>query len=505
MKIVGTALFSSKQFTKRGKHEYVRFKPLVPFVVLDIQWIRYNKKQNHDAMCVIAYNGNEWCVYEYLHMDVKDLYIKAATCNWKKHINNTIDLTPNRVIIDREIYSIDPEGCRDIDDALHFCSFDNYIEIGIHIADVSSYVEHDSPYDKELQKRCESLYFGNNVINMMDQLTSTISLTEFAPKRAFSVIIKFDRYNEDYTVEFVKSIITVTNLTYDQAQNMIDVDTSDISDVSTSNVLKGLYMFGRQINKRFQIEDSPIYTTHEMVQNYMIVANYLVAQHLKQHSSIVPVRNHLTDTNLTNGNFTNGNFTNGNLTNGNLINDNLTNGNKYAQMAKMLEVSAEYSTVNVGHAGIGLDIYTHFTSPIRRYFDIYVHRCLYATLSNTDPPNLINLENLNQMNKFNKKCTTSYNDIEFIQNNNDEFIQNNDYKAIVIKITNDSVYVYINHIICIDLIGKRLKDSVNMEELKSKLQLYQTITVRMCIADNRVKYQIVDPIIFELDPDPAQC
>lgn len=287
-----------------------------------------------------------------------------------KNLNNqfiklhNIDLTPNRFFDNNEIYSIDPLNCLDIDDALHY-NFNidtKEHEIGIHIADVSSYIEENTILDLELSNRVETIYcYKSKQIDMIPKELSIehISLLEGKEKRAFSIIFKLDENYNIINVDYKKTLIIVKkNLTYEKAQEMI----------FDNFVIKNLYFIGQKLKEKITnefIEDKP-YDTHQMVAIYMIYANKYVSEKIKSFSpDKVLLRTHTNNTNITNKNKS--------------INNLLEYKNK---LANVENANYQIGCNNSFHFGLGLNNYTHFTSPIRRYADIIVHRQLWNTINN---------------------------------------------------------------------------------------------------------------------------
>jgi len=329
--------------------------------------------KNNKLMCeVVEYLGT-----------IGDINIESkmmeyvCTCNWintKKMISQfklsvNIDLTPNRFSYDNvEIYSIDPTGCIDIDDALHCVEHENGYEIGIHIADVSSYILENSIIDNELANRTETLYIpNNNPIHMLhDPLLSETSLTEGTMKRAFSIIINLSKEYEIISTEYKKTIIKVTNnLSYDVAQNMINTNRSITNLYELANHLKT--KLSTNFESNFESNHESDYDMHQMVEIYMIYANHLVAKQINNYDDsnvLLRVQNTISD-----------------------------------------EYAAKYdigkNLIDTTHQGLQLNLYTHFTSPIRRYADIIVHRQLFCTLNETKLTSIDN-SNISHIN-FNKK------------------------------------------------------------------------------------------------------
>ena len=129
-------------------------------------------------------------------INIERLYLQhRIKCNWK-NIKYTESSTPDierDIITNIPVISIDPINCTDIDDALHIRQHDNATEIGIHIADVTSYIPIDSPLDNEIASRSTSAYLENVQINMLPSILSTnhCSLLEGNRKKCHSVIITY--------------------------------------------------------------------------------------------------------------------------------------------------------------------------------------------------------------------------------------------------------------------------------------------------------------------------
>lgn len=308
-------------------------------------------------------------VHEYLDNVNIIKFLKAlSTSHWtRKHdklFNEIVhtDLTPNRTMIDTniEIYSIDPDGCMDIDDALHCVKTTNGWQVGIHIADVSSYIEEGSTCDIELSKRVETFYsdypqFPNQ--NMIPNIISLeiASLRDTKISRSFSVIVDYDDSCVVIDVKFQKSLIKVTkNLSYDLAQQIINNN--------ESQSLVNLYELGKKLKKC-----DKKYDTHSMVEVFMIQANELVAKYITQKfPENVILRSQPMSKSIKS--------------------DNCTNTENFLNeiYLKSLNEKAMYVVgygQNCYHHSLNLEYYTHFTSPIRRYVDILVHRLLYRAIN----------------------------------------------------------------------------------------------------------------------------
>lgn len=258
----------------------------------------------------------------------------------------SIDLTPMRIDFrDLNVFSVDPPMSMDIDDAIHIRNLnDGIVEIGIHIADVSSFIPLGSPLDEHAKERCETVYFPQfeNVNMLPTELSEDLcSLLEGKERRTFSTIITFNN-NEVVNIEHVKGLVVVRhNYTYEEAQN-------EIQSKITNDLLK-LYEFGRTMTSDCD------YDIHKMIEFFMVLCNNIVACFLsKSRPKDCLLRIHKGI-------------------------DGIDDQNIYNRMR------ASYISGcggNIGHSSLQLSNYTHMTSPIRRYFDIMVHRMLYETLYN---------------------------------------------------------------------------------------------------------------------------
>jgi exoribonuclease R len=307
----------------------------------------------------------------------------VCTAHWKKSKKmisqfidqRDIDITPNRTDLTQlSIYSIDPPNCLDIDDALHY-QYNETLkehEIGIHIADVSSFIMEGTNLDDELKSRIETIYdYKKKPIHMIPEELSVehISLREGSIKRAFSVILKLNSNFEITNIEFKKTLIKVEkNLTYDEAQEMI-----------TNNInIKGLYEIGIELKKQIAkaFPECENYDTHQMVAVYMIFANKLAGEKIQAVSpENVILRVHAGQNKDNKDSYE---FVNLGEINSILIQKNMVSLTEQARY--------QIGIQNCGHRGLDLEFYTHMTSPIRRYADIIIHRQLWKIILGENIP-----------------------------------------------------------------------------------------------------------------------
>ncbi|KAL0580474.1 exosome catalytic subunit dis3 [Marasmius crinis-equi] len=343
---------------------------------------------------------------------------------------------PKNVWRDREdlreviVCSIDPPGCQDIDDALHAKSLPNgNIEAGVHIADVSHFVHPDNPMDSEAAARGTTVYLVDKRIDMLPSLlgTNLCSLRPFVERLAFSVIWELTPDADIVNVRFTKSVIkSNAAFTYEEAQ--IRKDDPNLQDDLTHSIrllnslaikLKGkrmaagalnlaspevkIHMDSAESSDPIDVEQKELRETNSLVEEFMLLANVSVARKIEEgFPQTAVLRRHLPPpkTNFeklqdilkkTKG-LTLDVSSSGALASSldKCLDPNEPSFNTLVRiMATRCMLSAEYfCSGSVGrdtfrHYGLASEIYTHFTSPIRRYADVLVHRQLSAAIGFT--------------------------------------------------------------------------------------------------------------------------
>ena len=323
---------------------------------------------------------------------------------------------------DKRIFTIDPVDAKDFDDAIHIEErADGSFELGVHIADVSHYVPIGGALDQEAYRRATSIYLVDRVIPMLpERLSNEIcSLRPNEEKLAFSCIMHIDKAGKLVESRFEESVIhSVKRFTYEEAQAILDNNfTAEpcYDDLSTAYTLSKILIKSRyskgsvdfetpEIKVRLDEKGYPVaierkerLATHRLIEECMLMANKAVAIALdkrqKNNGPAGVYRIHeepdaeqiskLVDYVRTFG--VQVKSKNGSLSSSEL--------NKLLEAAKDLPAAlvikmaalramakAKYATKNKGHYGLGFSHYTHFTSPIRRYPDLLVHRILKGKL-----------------------------------------------------------------------------------------------------------------------------
>jgi len=319
--------------------------------------------------------------------------------------------------------TIDPDTAKDFDDALSFQILENGTwEIGVHIADVSHYVPYQSELDKNAQRSTTSVYLVDRVAAMLPETLSNglCSLNPQEDKLTFSAVFIFDPIEMNVIDSWYGKTVIHSNrrFTYEEVQEIIEgkedewsVDINRLNQVAQKlkkeRLKKGAFNFeSQEIKFKLDAEGNPVSTfvkerkdAHMLVEDFMLLANRKVAEQIQLHwkntqqripfvyrihdapnmekvedflsfarylgypvklkdeSQIPKVLNKLMDE---------------------------SHGKKeehvLQQMAIRTMAKAAYSTENIGHYGLAFSDYVHFTSPIRRYADVLIHRIFFDYL-----------------------------------------------------------------------------------------------------------------------------
>ncbi len=314
--------------------------------------------------------------------------------------------------------TIDPRDAKDFDDALSIRRLDNGLwEVGVHIADVTHYVRPGSIIEEEAYRRATSVYLVDRTIPMLPEHLSNgiCSLRPDEDKLTYSVLFQLDDEAKVHAYNIARTVIRSNRrFTYEEAQQVIETGEGDLRDeVLTLDRLakklrerrfaNGAIAFERA-EVRFELDEQgkplSVYfkeakDANKLIEEFMLLANRTVATHIGkpgrgQRAKTFVYRIHdLPDAEKL-GNFSDfikrfGYYvkTNGKKSDvSKSINQLLDNvqGKKEQNLIETLAIrsmaKAAYSTTNIGHYGLAFDYYTHFTSPIRRYPDMMVHRLL---------------------------------------------------------------------------------------------------------------------------------
>ncbi|MBO7202791.1 MAG: ribonuclease R, partial [Paludibacteraceae bacterium] len=320
-------------------------------------------------------------------------------------------------------FTIDPKDAKDFDDALSIRKIEeNLWEIGVHIADVTHYVKPDSPIDEEAYKRATSVYLVDRTIPMLPEKLSNklCSLRPNEDKLCFSVLFKMDNFANIKEYQICKTVINSTRrFTYEEAQEIIENEEGDMKEeilelnrlakiLRSNRFSKGAIAFERT-EVRFEIDEKgkplSVYfkeskDANKLIEEFMLLANRTVATHIAKpgkgkkpktfvyriHDTPNSDKLHIFSDFIRRFGYklkTTGKTTEVSSSINNLLNN--VQGKREQNLVETIAIrsmaKAIYSTENIGHYGLAFDYYTHFTSPIRRYPDMMVHRLLEKYLN----------------------------------------------------------------------------------------------------------------------------
>ena len=314
-------------------------------------------------------------------------------------------------------FTIDPADAKDFDDALSIQKLDNGLwEVGVHIADVTWYVKPESLLEEEAYNRATSVYLVDRVVPMLPEKLSNgvCSLRPNEEKLCFSAVFQLDDQSVIHHEWFGRTVIySDRRFAYEEAQQVIETGEGDLKDeiLTLDRLAKklreirfdsGSIGFDR-VEVKFDIDKDgkPLSVffkeskdSNKLIEEFMLLANKRVAEFVglpgakkKEKTFVYRIHDKPDPDKLDSFNHFISRFGYGIMTNNpktvmesmNKLIENVS-GKKEQNVIETLAIrtmaKAEYSTRNIGHYGLGFEYYTHFTSPIRRYPDMMVHRLL---------------------------------------------------------------------------------------------------------------------------------
>lgn len=402
-------------------------------------------------------------------------------------------------------FTIDPRDAKDFDDALSVKRLANgHLEVGVHIADVTHYVSPGSILDKEAQSRATSVYLVDRTIPMLPEHLSNgiCSLRPEEEKLTFSAIFELDDEANVIHSRIGRTVIcSDRRFTYEEAQERIETGQGDYADeIGWLNDLakklrakrfdEGAVDFDR-MEVRFEIDDKgkPLSVffkeakdSNKLVEEFMLLANRTVAEYVgkadataakgkaKKAKTFVyrvhdtPDVDKLANLALIASRFgyklkTDGSRRSINKSINKLLRDIKGKGeeNLLAMLAIRSMAKAIYTSENIGHYGLAFDYYTHFTSPIRRYPDMMVHRLLARYLNKGRSADKNKMEDLckhssemEQLAANAERASIKYKQVEYMQERIGEI-----YTGTISGVTEWGLYVELDENMCEGLVPVR--------------------------------------------------
>lgn len=314
-------------------------------------------------------------------------------------------------------FTIDPHDAKDFDDALSVQKLKNgHWEIGVHIADVSHYIQTDDIIDVEAQERATSIYLVDRVVPMLPEVLSNnlCSLRPNEEKLCFSAVFELNDKAEIQNEWFGRTVILSDHrFTYEAAQKVIEEEKGKLAEellllnnlaeqMRQKRMQAGAISFER-LETKFRLDEDgnpiEIYfkeskAAHKLIEEFMLLTNRKVAEFIGKQSLPFVYRVHdepdpdkLQTFSEFLKKFGYGLQTSNRKKIATSMNQVLADvhGKEEANMIETLAIrtmaKASYTTENIGHYGLAFSHYSHFTSPIRRYPDVIVHRLLQHYLN----------------------------------------------------------------------------------------------------------------------------
>lgn len=396
-------------------------------------------------------------------------------------------------------FTIDPRDAKDFDDALSLRPLKNgNYEVGVHIADVTHYVRPDSIIDREAQQRATSVYLVDRTIPMLPERLSNgiCSLRPDEDKLTFSVLFEMTPAGKVVKSKIARTVTRSNRrFTYEEAQERIETGKGDYTDeiLILDRMAKALrkerYEHGSvefdRMEVRFEIDENghpvDVYfkeskDANKLIEEFMLLANKTVASFVgkpagnKKPKAFVyrvhdqPDPGKLADLAALSRTFgykikASGSAGEVNRSLNRMLADVKGKGeeNFLSTLAIRSMAKAVYSTDNIGHYGLGFDYYTHFTSPIRRYPDMIVHRLLERYLNSGRSANVEKLEEqckhsseMELLAATAERSSIKYKQVEYMADHLGEV-----YDGVISGVTEWGLYVEINDNKCEGLVPMR--------------------------------------------------
>ncbi len=423
------------------------------------------------------------------------------------------------------IFTIDPVDAKDFDDAVSLDTLDNgNYKLGVHIADVSHYVKEGSSLEDEALARGTSVYLMNDVVPMLpEKLSNDIcSLKEKVDRLVFSCFVEIDKKGNIVNYEICKSVInSKKRFTYEEVQHILDKqDGLFLDKLNEMNELHKL-LFARRLKEgsldfestevKAEIVDGLIKSigpkerlgSMRLIEDFMLTANKCVTLFVERQKNKppfiyrihdIPDKKRIQELSQFVKQF------------GIILNPE----SKRSIQKMLMDVQgrpeeflisditirsmskAIYSEENIGHYGLGFDHYTHFTSPIRRYPDLVVHRILFETLGGIDNKRMMHYKKIlpdvckHSTDKEINAVRAEREAIKILQCQYMESRVGQEFKAIVSGISEYGIYV--------EIIENMIEGMIRLRDLNDDYYILDQQNYQIVGKHRKKKYRLGDNV-----------
>jgi ribonuclease R len=470
--------------------------------------------------------------------EVEDFADQLDTSITQNEIANRRDM--------REVltFTIDPKDAKDFDDALSFQILDSGLyEIGIHIADVSFYVKEGTILDEEAYQRATSVYLVDRVVPMLPEILSNnaCSLRPLEEKYTFSAVFHINDQAEvknqwfgrtvtysdaRFAYEEAQSIIesksrnipsevSITGAAYQTKQSIVDavLKLDELAKIMRKQRMKNGAISFDKVEVKFDLnsEANPIGVyfktnkdANKLIEEFMLLANKKVAEFIGKQSPkktfVYRVHDEPDDSKLAALQNIVGRFgykldfkdrktTTSSLNR--LLKE--VDGKKEQNLVDTLTIrsmsKADYTTHNIGHYGLAFDYYTHFTSPIRRYPDVMVHRLLQYYLDGGKSANEDIFEdkcnhssNMENLATKAERDSIKYMQIKFMQDHKDQ-----EFTGVISGVTDWGIYV--------EIITNKCEGMVSVRDMTDDRYTFDETQYALVGKNTSTIYQLGDEVV----------